>query len=258
MQKTTLIVIAHPEPKSFTGSWAEASAKAAEALGHKVLFSDLVAMGFDPVEKESHYQDVVNVNADAPFDPLRMQDQAAKQQALSADVAAEILKIKSADQIIFHFPLWWFGAPAILKGWFDRCLVHGELHNSSQRFDSGLCLDKKAIFCVSTGSTAMESSPAGKEGDIHMLLWPLAYALRYLGFTILKPSLAHGVHGFHQGEAKLDLESRLRQILFDQKSLIANFDEMPVMTFNRDDEFDENGMLDVSAKSHIPFIRHDA
>jgi len=256
LKDTTLVVMAHPEPRSFNGAWAQATIAAAEALGQQVMFSDLVSMGFDPVEKGSHYQSASSADNDAPFDPLRMQDDAAKNQSLPAEVMAEIGKIRNAQRIIFHFPLWWFGPPAILKGWLERCLVHGELHSSSQRFDTGLSAGKKVLFCVSTGSTAEESSAAGKEGDVNMLLWPMAYALRYLGFTVLQPTVVHGVHGFHQGDAKAELESRLRQVLSEQQALLTRFDDLPAIPFNRDDEFDDNGILRRSAQSQTPFIRH--
>ncbi|ASJ71566.1 NAD(P)H-dependent oxidoreductase [Granulosicoccus antarcticus] len=257
LNQSTLIVLAHPEPRSFNGKWAQASAEASQASGHTVLFSDLVSMGFDPVEKRSHYEFVPDGGSKDAFDPLRMQDEAAKGDRLPAQVATEIDKVRQADRIIFHFPLWWFGPPAILKGWLERCLVHGALHSSSQRFDSGMCADKKVLFCVSTGSTAMESSPAGKEGDVNMLLWPLAYTLRYLGCTVLQPCLVHGVHGFHQGEAKTELEQRLEQSINNQAQLISNFDDMPVMSFNRDDEFDDRGVLKPSATSQTRFIHHN-
>lgn len=252
----TLIVLAHPEPRSFNGSWARASAEASADSGHTVLFSDLVSMGFDPVERSSHYEFSGENDAHTPFDPLRLQDKAAKQNCLPDDVTVEIQKIKQADRIIFHFPLWWFGPPAILKGWAERCLVHGALHTSSQRFDTGLCADKKALFCVSTGSTAMESSAAGKEGDATLLLWPMAYTLRYLGFTVLRPQLVHGVHGFHEGAAKTDLEKRLVQTLADQSELVADFDALPVMSFNSDGDFDSRGVLKPSARSVSPFIKN--
>lgn len=254
--QSTLIVLAHPEPRSFNGSWAQASAQASEANGHTVHFSDLVSMGFDPVEKRSHYDPATDSGDDEPFDPLRMQDRAASMNRLPADVAAEIQKIRDADRVIFHFPLWWFGPPAVLKGWLDRCLVHGALHTSTQRFDTGMCTGKKALFCVSTGSTALESSPAGKEGDVYMLVWPMAYALRYLGFTVLEPIIVHGVHGFHEGDAKTALAVRLREVISNQQRLVSRFDELPCMPFNRDDEFSDEGVLKPSAPSHTGFIRH--
>lgn len=47
---TTLIVLAHPDKRSFNGAWAKATADACRALGHDVLWSDLYGMGFDPAE----------------------------------------------------------------------------------------------------------------------------------------------------------------------------------------------------------------
>ncbi|TYC64406.1 NAD(P)H-dependent oxidoreductase [Marinobacter sp. BW6] len=46
---------------------------------------------------------------------------------------------------------------------------------------------------------------------MQMLLWPLAYTFRYLGFDVLRPLIVHGVHGYHKGAAKDDLENRLRR-----------------------------------------------
>ena len=110
MERTTLIVLAHPERQSFCGAWAEASAAAAEATGDRVLWSDLYGLGFDPAEGPEHY-----AAPPAPFDTLKAQEQAASGH-LPADVAAEADKIRAADRIVFHFPLWWFAPPAMLKG----------------------------------------------------------------------------------------------------------------------------------------------
>lgn len=249
---TTLIVLAHPDQRSFNGSWAAETLRASEALGHNVILSDLVAMGFDPVERASHYAE----NYEEIFDTLKAQETASQRNQLSADVAAEINKIRAADRIIFHFPIWWFGPPAILKGWFDRVLANGALHNSKDRFDAGLCKGKKALFCVTTGSTSVESAFDGKEGDVQMLLWPLAYAMRYVGFTVLKPHIVHGVHGYHKGDAKQNLKIRLKKQLAEHQDLIANFDTLAEIPFNLDSEFSREGKLNEDAPSYTHFIRH--
>ena len=46
--------------------------------------------------------------------------------------------------IILHFPLWWFGVPAILKGWFDRVLVKGFAYDAGKVFATGLLRGKTA------------------------------------------------------------------------------------------------------------------
>jgi NAD(P)H dehydrogenase (quinone) len=195
--RKVLIVLAHPEPKSFTASWARASAEAAKPAGAEVTWSDLLAMGFDPVEDPRHYP-----VSPTPFDPLKAHEAAVSTKTLPPDAGAEAEKILAADAIIFHFPLWWFGPPAILKGWLDRCLIHGALHDIEHRFDAGRLRGKRALFCVSTGASAEECGPGGKEGDVRLLLWPLAYTLRYCGMDVCEPALIHGVHGYYDGAEK--------------------------------------------------------
>ena len=249
---TTLIVLAHPDKRSFNGAWASATEHAARAEGGTVLLSDLCAMGFDPVESVVHYPDAQGTGS---FDPLKSQEKAARNRQLPHDVQAEIDKLLQADRVVFHFPLWWFGPPAILKGWFDRVLANGALHDVDRRFDTGLLCGKKALFCVTTGSSAAESAYNGKEGDVRMLLWPAAYTLRYLGFSVLQPVTVHGVHGYHKGAAEAELRSGLQTVLADQERLIAEFDNRPCLTFNADSDFDCSGRLHPDSPSHSLFIR---
>ena len=250
---TTLIVLAHPDRRSFNAAWAQATADAASALGDTVLWSDLYAMGFDPAEGPDQYADW----GDVQFDPLKAQEERAATGGLPDMIKAEVAKIRQADRIVFHFPIWWFAPPAMLKGWFDRALVHSALHNVDQRFDRGLCRGKSALFCVTTGSRAEESAHNGKEGDVRMLLWPSAYALRYLGFSVLEPRLAHGVHGYFKGDQRMALESRLAAVLAGQAALMSEFDALPKMAFNADDDFDESGRLRAGRPSYSAFIRHE-
>jgi NAD(P)H dehydrogenase (quinone) len=250
---TTLIVLAHPERRSFNGAWADATATACRDLGHRVLWSDLGAMGFDPAEGPSHYP---GHPKGARFDPLKAQAAAADADALPAEVQGEIDKIRAADRVVLHFPMWWFAPPAVLKGWFDRALAHGALHDVDARFDTGQCRGKKALFCVTHGSDAHESAWNGKEGDIRLLLWPAAYTLRYLGFDVLEPVTAHGVHGYQKGAQRAALESRLQALLADQPRLMRGFDRHPLLPFNADSDFDADGRLKPEAESYTPFIRH--
>ncbi|NNF92889.1 MAG: NAD(P)H-dependent oxidoreductase [Boseongicola sp.] len=247
---TTLIVLAHPEPRSFTAEWARASAKGADAVGHDVLVSDLSGMGFDPVERASHYAE-----PGRPFDVPKAQEQASIRGRLPHDVVPEVEKLERADRVIFHFPLWWFSPPAMLKGWFERILVHGRTHDVDHRFDRGRFRGRKALFCVSTGANAAESGPDGKEGDTRLYLWPAAYTLRYLGFDVLEPVIVHGVHGYHRGARQTQMAARLEAVLEGQEELLARFDAHPLMAFNDDGDFGDEGRLLAGAKSYSPFIR---
>ncbi len=227
----TLVILAHPRPGSFNHAWANASAAASELAG-PVVVSDLYSTGFDP----RHH------DGEDPRPP---------------EIEAEIERVRQADRLVFHFPLWWFALPAILKGWFDRVLAHGVFHSSRQRFDTGPCKGKAALFCVTTGSTEVESAPDGKEGDVRMHLWPAAYTLRYCGFDVLQPITVHGVHRFlDDDEEKARLQARLAGVLDAHGAVIRHFDTHPRLVFNADTDFTSQGALRRNAPSHSPFIRH--
>lgn len=230
---TTLVVTAAPGPTSFNRAWAQASIDAARALGHEVLTSDLYAMGFDPAERGAHY------GIDGPFDPLKAQAEAPT----PPDAAAEAEKVRAANNILFHFPIWWFSPPAILKGWTERVLLHGHLHDVPNRFDAGRLRGKVALFCVTGGAQETEVGPGGKEGRIELLLWPLAYTLRYCGMDIAAPVTTHGVHGYHRGDRKTALEARLAKLLAAQPDVIAGLPDRPRWAFHPDSDFDETGRL---------------
>ena len=46
-----LIVLAHPEPRSFNAQMKDVAVETLEGQGHEVQVSDLYAMGFDPLEQ---------------------------------------------------------------------------------------------------------------------------------------------------------------------------------------------------------------
>jgi NAD(P)H dehydrogenase (quinone) len=96
-----LVVVAHPVAASFVSTLAAAAIEAAQHNGHDVSVQDLYQDGFQPaltfIERQSYYS---GFNRSA--------------------LANEIEKLEEADILILVFPTWWFGFPAILKGWFDR------------------------------------------------------------------------------------------------------------------------------------------
>ena len=237
------VLWAHPERTSFTAQWAAASCAAA---GEDVLVSDLYGMGFDPAERGALYPDPPE-----RFDPLKAQAAGP----LPEVVEAEIAKLRAAEQIVLHFPLWWFAPPAMIKGWCERVLAHGATHDTSRRFDRGDFRGRRVLFCVTTGSSAAESGPDGREGDTRLLLWPLAMTFRYLGFDVAEPLLVHGVHGYHRAERKTALEARLAAVLDDQAGVIAGLESRALVPFNADGDFDGEGRLRIGAPSVTPFIR---
>lgn len=97
-----LLVTAHPIEDSLCAHLAGRAAQALAAAGHEVIREDLYAQDFAPAltaaERRSYYA--------AQYD--------------AALVAAQAARLIEAEALVLVFPTWWFGFPAILKGWFDR------------------------------------------------------------------------------------------------------------------------------------------
>jgi len=97
-----LIVKAHPLSESLCAAMTRRVAKTLEAQGHMVTVEDLYAEGFDaamtPQERASYYEGQYAADA----------------------VSLQVQRLLAAEAIVLVFPTWWFGFPAVLKGWFDR------------------------------------------------------------------------------------------------------------------------------------------
>jgi NAD(P)H dehydrogenase (quinone) len=185
-----LIVYAHPEPKSFNGAMKDLAVEALSAAGHEVVVSDLYAMGFNPVAGPA---DMTGERADSGFFSLQKEQTAAYESGtLMPDIAAEIEKLRRADIVILQFPVWWFGMPAILKGWADRVFARGFAYLPGRKYDTGMFKGKLAIVAATTGTSADTYAPDGIDGDILTVLWPVHNGLlRYSGFDVLPPFIAY-------------------------------------------------------------------
>lgn len=118
---TALVVTAHPDPNSFTQALKAVTLEWFAAHGTGAAESDLYRMKFSPA---AGFDDFSTGFAE-PFDLQDWQLAAYRQDGFSEDVAQEIAKLKTAELLVLHFPLWWFSTPAILKGWIDRVFAYG-------------------------------------------------------------------------------------------------------------------------------------
>lgn len=188
-----LIVLAHPERKSFNGGLVDVAVKQLEDAGHQVEVGDLYAEQFDPVEHAEQYPH--STVASDYFYPLNEQRAHYQQDTLPQDVQRELARLEWADLVIFQFPLWWHAQPAILKGWFDRVLVYGGRYTSRMRYDHGYFRGKRAMLSVTAGSPGIAFQPFGRAGDMVAWLWPMHASLYYVGFDVLPPQVSYGVQG---------------------------------------------------------------
>ena len=248
------IVLAHPVPHSFNAKLAGISNRTLASAGYDISFSDLCRNGFDAVEGSHHY----NVRKDQQFFHTQTEQRYnAEKSALAPEVNAEINNIQSCDLLVVHFPLWWFGAPAILKGWIDRVFVYGKVYTSTKRYDNGMCRGKKMVACVTTGASADSCAANGKEGDTKMHLWPLLFPFRYIGFDVAEPLTLHGIGGvaFIEGDAKADAIAQTSASRW--ADYIKDINDAPLIRYNKNSDFNETGRLGPDAKSFSPLIRHE-
>ncbi|MGI9416355.1 MAG: NAD(P)H-dependent oxidoreductase [Geminicoccaceae bacterium] len=97
-----LVVYAHPVETSFGAAILEVVRETLDRRGHEVRVLNLYAEAFNPVlsreerlayEVEGHHR---------------------------SGLAEHFDMIRWAEGLIFVYPTWWYGLPAIMKGWLDR------------------------------------------------------------------------------------------------------------------------------------------
>ena len=247
------IVLAHPEGNSYNGRLAQTSERTLRAHGFEVTVSDLYRMGFDPCEAGRHYHERAD---DTVFHAQTEQRFNAQNGSTPSDVAAEADRLLAADVLVVHFPLWWFGAPAILKGWMDRVFVYGKVYKSQMRYDAGICRGRKMIACMTTGASEDACSFNGQEGDTRLITWPILFPFRYIGFDVLEPVILHGIGGVASIEAHEDGMSDLDRYEETWKAVLSEVDRRRAVPFNADTDFDARKRLTPDAPSYSPFISH--
>jgi len=251
---TAHIVLAHPEPGSLNGRLAQGTRETLEAESWTVTSTDLYSEGFDPVEGPRHFP------SPADSDPFRVQTaqrSSAEAGALPSDIAAEVDRLLACDLLVLHFPFWWFGMPAILKGWIDRVFVYGLIYRSSMRYDAGRFSGKRMISCATFGASEDACSHNGREGDAALHLWPLLYPFRYVGFSVLQPQTFFGVGSVAYQEGGDGETDGVDLYQSTWRRALQEIDDRAMMLYNPDSDFDDRTRLLPGAPQHSPFIRHE-
>lgn len=224
-----LIVHAHNEPQSFSTALCQLAEETLRGEGHAVQVSDLYAMNWNPVASAADFG--ARSNPDYLVYALE-QREGAKHQTIAADIQAELDKLLWADLVIFNFPIYWFSAPAILKGWFDRVLVSGICYGGKRFYDQGGLAGKKALIAVTLGGRDHMFGDGAIHGPLEDMLRPiLRGTLAYTGMTVLPPFVAWHVP-YISNEARQDF---LRQY----QDRLQHLESDPPLEFVRLDQFDE-------------------
>ncbi|MEQ8439829.1 MAG: NAD(P)H-dependent oxidoreductase [Ilumatobacter fluminis] len=144
----TLVVYCHPNPDSFGAAMRDRTLAGLRKAGHDVRLTDLYADGFEPEltvdEIERHHEPGVAPGLESYADDLRW-----------------------AEAIVFVYPTWWSGQPAMLKGWMDRVWASGvawELPEGSNVVRPLLRDIRRLMIVTSHGSSKWINVLEGESG----------------------------------------------------------------------------------------------
>jgi len=102
-----LVIYCHPSSGSFTAAVRDTAIAALNEAGHATAEIDLYGEGFNPVmsaeERQAYHDEATNL---VPFE-------------------AHAALLRWAEMVVFVYPTWWYGPPAMLKGWLERVMVPG-------------------------------------------------------------------------------------------------------------------------------------
>ncbi len=113
---TSLLVLAHPDDHSFNAQILQRVQQSLNQERYQTWVADLYRMGFNPVLS------LEEIRSHTSFDPM-IQDLSRK--------------IKAAKLLVFVYPDWWGGPPAILKGFLDRIFRPGVAYDFMGDEESG-------------------------------------------------------------------------------------------------------------------------
>ncbi len=194
-----LSVYAHHESTSLTSSLKNVAVSSLMRQGHQVVETDLYASGFAVKAEKFDF----TINAGKHFNYMLEQKFAANNgMAFAPDILGEIEKIKQADLIIFHTPIWWFSVPAVLKGWFDRALAMGVTWDGGKIYEQGLLRGKSAFMCVVAGGPQEFYQENGKhKATMQQMLHPIHHGtLAFCGMNVMEPFVVYNALGLSEDQ----------------------------------------------------------
>ncbi len=157
-----LTILDHPNPNSFSATVARRFMAGAEAAGHSSELGDLNGEGFDP---RWSMADIEGYDG----------------AAVPPDVLGEQARIARADAICFVFPLFWWGMPAMTKGWVDRVWSWGWAYDQLADPDQSLQRPRTGVFLIPAGAKSDEMEEKGYRGAMETA-W-IRGTFGYFGFT---------------------------------------------------------------------------
>jgi putative NADPH-quinone reductase len=159
-----LVVYGHPDSTSLAAAVHERAVFALTASGHDVDVVDLYGEGFDPRLNEAEWSGAAPARDDVVL-------------------SRHIVLLQAAEALVFVYPTWWGGPPAMVKGWLDRVWVEGVAFRrvaGSNRPRARLTNIRRLVVVTTHGSTKWVNVIEGEPGKrlvgrwLRVLCHPLA------------------------------------------------------------------------------------
>lgn len=135
----SLIIFTHPWDGSFNYNVLENVILSLQQKGNEVDVIDLNKDGYNPVMMS---------------DDLRLFGRGEYNDPLAK---AYVERLKTADEIIFIYPIWWYGEPAILSGFFDKVLLKNHVYEQVDGHTLSPLLDIRKTTVITTASIDKEA-----------------------------------------------------------------------------------------------------
>ena len=120
-----LLLYCHPRPQSFAGALYADAIETLREAGHEVDALDLYADHFDPVLRADEVDAFSNADAHAA-------------------------RLRAAEALVAIYPTWWYGLPALLKGYFDRMWAPGVAFELADGDTKGLLQNIRSLVVITT------------------------------------------------------------------------------------------------------------
>lgn len=131
--KKLLIINGHPDKQSYNYALSASYEKGIDTHKWELSKINLADLDFNPILKYGY----------------------RKRTELEPDLIYALEKIKTADHIVWFFPMWWYGLPALLKGFIDRVFLPGVVFE----YIEGKPLPKKLLLGKSSHLVITADTP---------------------------------------------------------------------------------------------------
>jgi len=157
------VIHAHPVETSFNRALFHTAISALKSAGHEVDALDLYAEGFEPALARQEHIDYLD-----------------QDRNITPQIAPYVERLRAADALVIVHPVWNYGYPAILKGYFDRVFLPGVAFRVEDgKFVPALTNIGRVVFVTSYGGTRWRTILAGDPPRLLARRWAWSHFRRW-------------------------------------------------------------------------------